>query len=58
MGEIENIALTSDGVLQTVYEIRGHSREMSYDKYISYVDKLRDLPILPVARFSIFVKLF
>ena len=56
--ELENIPITSEGALQTVYEIRGHNREMSYDKYISYIDKLRDLPILPVARFSIFVKLF
>lgn len=57
-GDIENLALTTDGVLQTIYEIRGHSREMSYDKYISYVDKLRSLPVLPVARVSVFVKLF
>ena len=57
-GDVENLALTTDGVLQTIYEIRGHSREMSYDKYISYVDKLRSLPVLPVARVSVFVKLF
>ena len=55
---MENISLTTKGLLQTIYEIRGHSREMSYDKYVSYVDKLRDLPILPVARVSVFVKLF
>ena len=57
-GESESISLTTDGVLQAVYEIRGHSREMFYDKYINYVDKLRDLPVLPVARVSVFVKLF
>lgn len=57
-GDIENIPLTTKGVLQTIYEIRGHSREMSYDKYVSYVDKLRELPVLPVARVSVFVKLF
>lgn len=57
-GDIENISLTTAGVLQTIYEIRGHNREMSYDKYISYVDKLRGLPVLPVARLSVFVKLF
>ena len=57
-GDIENIPLTTKGVLQTIYEIRGHNREMSYDKYVSYVDKLRDLPVLPVARVSVFVKLF
>ena len=54
----ENIPLTTAGVLHTIYGIRGHSREMSYDKYIDYVDKLRDLPVLPVARVSVFVKLF
>ena len=54
----ENIPLTTAGVLHTIYGIRGHSREMSYDKYISYVDKLRSLPVLPVARVSVFVKLF
>ena len=57
-GDIENIAITTAGALQTIYEIRGHSREMSYDKYVSYVDKLRTLPVLPVARVSVFVKLF
>ena len=57
-GDTESISLTTDGVLQAVYEIRGHSREMSYDKYIGYVDKLRALPVLPVARISVFVKLF
>ncbi len=59
-GDLENIALTTDGVLQTIYEIRGHGAErpMSYDKYVSYVDKLRSLPVLPVARLSVFVKLF
>ena len=56
----ENIAITTAGALQTIYEIRGHGAErpMSYDKYVSYVDKLRSLPILPVARVSVFVKLF
>ena len=54
----ENIPLTTAGVLHTIYGIRGHSREMSYDKYISYVDKLRKLPVLPVARVSVFFKLF
>ena len=56
--EIENLSLTTAGVLQTIYDIRGHSNERSYDKYISYVDKLRSFPVLPVARFSVFVKLF
>ena len=58
--EIENLALTTDGILETIYEIRGHGAErpMFYDKYVSYVDKLRSLPILPVARVSVFVKLF
>ncbi|MBR4568974.1 MAG: hypothetical protein IKO24_04425 [Bacteroidales bacterium] len=56
--DLEHLSLTTDGILQTIYKIRGHSREMSYDKYVSYVDKLRDLPILPVARVSVFVKLF
>lgn len=56
--DMEHLSLTTKGVLQTVYDIRGHSREMPYDKYISYVDKLRGLPILPVARVSVFVKLF
>ena len=56
--EIENLSLTTAGVLQTVYDIRGHSNERTYDKYISYVDKLRSLPVLPVARLSVFVKLF
>ncbi len=57
-GDVESLPLNTAGLLQTIYEIRGNSNEKSYDKYINYVDKLRALPVLPVARFSVFVKLF
>lgn len=57
-GEMEDLHLTSAGVLQTIYDIRGYSTPKSYDKYIDYVDKIRGLPILPVMRFTVFVKLF
>lgn len=57
-GETENISLTTAGILQTVYDMRGSSTPESYDMYIDYVDKLRDFPVLPVLRLSIFVKLF
>ena len=57
-GNMEDLHLTTAGVLQTIYEIRGSSSAKSYDKYIDYVDKLRAFPVLPVMRFTVFVKLF
>ena len=57
-GDVVNIPITTAGALQTVYEMRGSSSEKYYDKYFDYIDKLRSLPILPVARVSVFVKLF
>lgn len=57
-GNLEDLQLTTAGVLQTIYEIRGSSSAKSYDKYINYVDKLRGFPVLPVMRFTVFVKLF
>jgi hypothetical protein len=57
-GEVENIPITSAGALETVRVMRNSSREESYDKYFKYIDKLRSLPVLPVARVSVFVKLF
>lgn len=56
--DIETLYLTSAGVMETIYEMRGHDRVMSYDKYVKYVDKLSSLPVLPVLRISVFVKLF
>lgn len=56
-GEQELITLTSAGVKKTVQEMRGSSDKF-YDKYIDYVDKLHSLPVLPMLRVSIFVKLF
>lgn len=56
--EIDNIEMTTAGVMQTIYEIRDNTSTKSYDKYVDYVDKLRALPVLPVARLSVFVKLF
>lgn len=57
-GEIEMINLATDGLIQTVKDIRTNKEDKSYDKYLEYVDKLRALPVLPVARLSVFVKLF
>lgn len=63
-GDVETITLTQAGLIQTVYDIRnkyddqGNPVKRDYDKYLDYVDKLRALPVLPVARLSIFVKLF
>ena len=41
-----------------IKDIRTNKDDTSYDKYLDYVDKLRALPVLPVARISVFVKLF
>ncbi len=57
-GEVETIDLTTVGLKQTVKDIRTNKDDTSYDKYLDYVDKLRALPVLPVARISVFVKLF
>lgn len=57
-GEKESIVLTSAGVRETVHEIAGSSYDFFYDKYINYIDRLHSLPVLPVLRFSLFVKLF
>lgn len=57
-GEMENIPLTTAGVLQTIYDMRGSSSPESYDKYIDYVDRIRTVSVLPVLRLSIFIKLF
>ena len=57
-GEDEMIDLTTAGLMQTVKDIRTNKEDKSYDKYLEYVDKLRALPVLPVARISVFVKLF
>lgn len=57
-GEVETINLTTVGLKQTVKDIRTNKDDTSYDKYLDYVDKLRALPVLPVARISVFVKLF
>ena len=57
-GDVVNIPITTAGVLKTVYEMRGSSEPKFYDKYFDYIDKIRELPILPVARISVFVKLF
>ena len=57
-GELETIDLTTVGLKQTVKDIRTNKDDKSYDKYLEYVDKLRALPVLPVARISVFVKLF
>ena len=51
-------AYRSAGVKQTIREMAGSSSGKSYDRYADYVDKLRSLPVLPVARLSVFVKLF
>lgn len=56
--EVETLSLTSASLKRTVKEIRTNKEDDSYDKYLDYVDKLRSLPLLPVARFSVFVKLF
>ena len=56
--EVETIDLTTVGLKQTVKDIRTNKDDKSYDKYLEYVDKLRALPVLPVARISVFVKLF
>lgn len=56
-GEHETITMTSSGVRNTVREMQGSS-DSTYDKYIDYVDRLRSLPVLPMLRFSLFVKLF
>ena len=57
-GDFDDITLTTDGLMLTVKEIQKNPGERSYDKYIDMVDKLRALPVLPVARFTLFVKLF
>lgn len=57
-GQVENIPITTAGAMETIRVMRNSSREESYDKYINYIDKLRSLPVLPVARVSVFVKLF
>ena len=57
-GEVVNIPITTAGAMETVRVMRNSSREESYDKYFKYIDKLRSLPVLPVARVSVFVKLF
>jgi len=56
--EVENLQMTTAGVLETVKMIRDNDSTKSYDKYLDYIDKLRGIPVLPVMRFSIFVKLF
>ena len=56
-GEEQLITLNTAGVKRTVQEIRGSSSK-SYDKYFDYVDKLHSLPVLPMMRISIFVRLF
>ena len=56
--DVETIDLTTAGLKQTVKDIRTNKDDKSYDKYLEYVDKLRALPVLPVARISVFVKLF
>lgn len=56
--DVESLKMTSAGVLETVKLIRGYDTQKSYDKYIDYVDKLRSVPVLPVMRISVFVKLF
>jgi hypothetical protein len=57
-GDLETITMTSDEIMDTIYGMRGSTAEMSYDKYVQYVDKLASLPVLPVLRLSLFVKLF
>ena len=58
MGDAENIPLTTAGVKQTIRDMSGSSVAPLYDRYAGYVDKLRSLPVLPVMRISVFVKLF
>jgi hypothetical protein len=58
MGEVENIPLSTAGVKQTIRDMSGSSSGKSYDQYAGYVDRLRSLPILPVARIGVYVKLF
>ena len=56
--EVESLQMTTAGVLETVKMIRGSDSTRSYDKYLDYIDEIRGIPVLPVMRFSIFVKLF
>ena len=58
MGDVESIPLSTAGVKQTIQDMAGSASGKSYDRYADYVDKLRSLPVLPVARLSVFVKLF
>ena len=58
MGDVESIPLSTAGVKQTIQDMAGSTSGKSYDRYAAYVDKLRSLPVLPVARLSVFVKLF
>ena len=58
MGEVESIPLSTAGIKQTIRDMAGSSYDILYDRYAGYVDKLRSLPVLPVARLSVFVKLF
>lgn len=57
-GEQEDLYLTTHDILETIYGMRGDRTARSYDKYFNYVDKLAALPVLPVLRCSVFVKLF
>ena len=57
-GDIENISLSSAGIMQTIHDMRDSTSPTSYDKYVKYVDKVGSLPVLPVLRLSFFVKLF
>lgn len=50
--------LDSDGIQEMFYDMRGGKKSKSYDKFIPYVDKLHDLPILPVLRLNIFFASF
>ena len=53
-GSEDRVRLDSDGVMHTIYDMRGGQKTKSYDTYIPYLDKLYKIPVLPVCRLSIF----
>ena len=49
-----NFRLDTEGVQKLAYDMRGSQTQKSYDKYFKYIDKVYNLPVMPVLRLNLF----